>query len=232
MTLVLVLTTILARPDHRRTFVRGISPHHIVIPQRLPVLDRSIASDRLTEPKRHSYRYKSALFITPPLLMTQHPSQCYASSILHDATNTNLHTTGKRSVGYMQPCSTKRVTFPTSSARSQVSDAQLQKLLIPRLSIIFKALPTISMSSTPRSHDRGLDLNVREPELPYLRGVVPFPYSLLDSGGDIEMLDGIYYPRTSNTNAYSLPSSFALHSNTSYPQVPICRLCVLVCCAF
>ena len=159
----------------------------------------------------------SALLTTPPPLMAHHSAQCHACStlaVLQDATNTNLRT-GKRSVGYMQPYSTKRVTFPTSSARSQVSDPQLQKLLTPR-PIFSKAPPTILMSSAARSQDQGLDLKVREPEHPYLQGVVPFPYSLLDSDGDIEMLDGTYYPRASNMN---LPIPYPLPSLSTPPSL-------------
>lgn len=138
--------------------------------------------------------------------MAQHPAECRACStraVLHDAANTNLRT-GK-------PSSTKRVTFPTSSARSQVSDAQLQQLLTPRISIISKAPPTILMSSAAYLQDPGLDLKIRELEHLYIQDLVPFPWSPLDGDGDIEMLDGTRCPRTFDMALpipYPLPSLF------------------------
>ena len=137
---------------------------------------------------------------SPSTLLLQQPGLCHTSgtrAVLHDATNTSLPRLGKRSIGYIQSYSTKRVAFPTSSARLHESNSRCRKFSAspPRFPVAYKAPPTVSISfSAACSQNRGF---AEEFELPDVRNVVPFPCSPLDGDEDIEMTDGTLCPRPS-----------------------------------
>lgn len=125
---------------------------------------------------------------------------------LHDSTNTSP-CLGKRSIDQVQPYSTKRVTFPTSSARLQGSPSRCYGFSgsPPRFPVARKAPPTVSISFSSASSQRwesGLD--AQDLELPDVRNVVPFPCAPLDGNGDIEMLDGTCLPSAPGLPAHSL----------------------------
>ncbi|KAI6144049.1 hypothetical protein BKA82DRAFT_33831 [Pisolithus tinctorius] len=125
---------------------------------------------------------------------------------LHDSTNTSP-CLGKRSIDQIQPYSTKRVTFPTSSARLQGSPSRCYGFSgsPPRFPVARKAPPTVSISFSSASSQRwesGLD--AQDLELPDVRNVVPFPCAPLDGNGDIEMLDGTCLPSAPGLPAHSL----------------------------
>ena len=133
--------------------------------------------------------------VTPlPALLPQQLGLCHTSSraALHDSTNTSVRS-GKRSIGHVQPCSTKRVTFPTSFARLHESNPRCRKFSAspPRFPVAYKALPTVSISfSAACSQNRGFGFEATELELPDVCNVVPFPCSPSDDDEDVEMSDG------------------------------------------
>ncbi|KAL4065114.1 hypothetical protein V8B97DRAFT_1559430 [Scleroderma yunnanense] len=145
-----------------------------------------------------------AMIVTPPLsLLPQKSGPCDAlgtRAALHDSTNTSLRA-GKRSTGHIQPYSTKRVTFPTSSVRLHESNSRCRKLSVspPRFPVAYKAPPTVSISfSAACSQSRGIGFEAKELELPDVCNVVPFPCSPLDGNEDVEMIDETRCPRASN----------------------------------
>ncbi|KAI6037818.1 hypothetical protein EDC04DRAFT_2090507 [Pisolithus marmoratus] len=126
---------------------------------------------------------------------------------LHDSTNTSP-CLGKRSIDQIQPCSTKRVTFPTSSARLKGSPARGYNLsgLLPPFPVTHKAPPTVSVSfSSACSQHRESGLDSQDLELLDVRNVVPFPSSPLDSNGDVEMSDATCPSSNLSTPGLSSP---------------------------
>lgn len=146
-----------------------------------------------------------ALLLQPRAVALPHSSNSRVA--LHDSTNTKP-CLGKRSIDQIQPCSTRQVTFPTSSARLQESSARRYNSSgsPPRFPVTRKAPATVSISlssACSRHRDRGLD--AQDSEFPDVRNVVPFPCSPLDSNGDVEMLDGTYPPFKLSTLGLSSP---------------------------
>ncbi|KAL4066135.1 hypothetical protein J3A83DRAFT_4375420 [Scleroderma citrinum] len=145
----------------------------------------------------------ATVFTPLPSLHLQQPAgPCHAPStraVLHDSSNTSWRA-GKWGVGYIQPYSTKRVTFPTSSARLQESSSRCRKFVAPppRFPFTFKAPPTVSISfSAACSQSRIPGFETRQPELSNVQNVVQFLCSPLNGDADIEMLDGTRYPSAS-----------------------------------